>query len=261
MGTYGRFQAVRGVTYGPVLSRRLGRSLGLNILPFGMKVCSFNCSYCQLGRTPHSPDPATLEKLPWPTAEEVAEAFEEALAETRERKEHLDSANLAGNGEPTLNPDFLQICRSLLEVRDRAWPGLPVRILTNGTQFHRPDVIEGLNLLDDRIVKIDAGLPETFLAINRPMVRISLEQVCEGIRRLKDCVVQTMFIDGDGGNFTARDLEDWAGVVAEIRPLRVQIYSIARDPMNDRVRPVAQEKLEEIAARLREHTAINIEVF
>ena len=133
-----------GIVYGPVASRRLGISLGINILPFGVKVCSFNCNYCQCGWTTDLVDPDALAKYRFPTAEEVRDEVVARLKDLKAAGTKVECLTLAGNGEPTLHPDFLPVVRALLSARDEAMPGVRVDILSNAAHLDRPAVIEGL---------------------------------------------------------------------------------------------------------------------
>src|SRR5579863_2384636 len=166
------YQLSDGVTYGPVSSRRLGASLGVNILPFGVKVCSFNCNYCQCGWTTDTVDPASLAKYRFPTAEEVGEGLRKTLLELKAAGKTLDCITLAGNGEPTLHPDFLSVVRAILSVRDECMPGVRADILSNAAHLDRAAVVEGLNLLDARYMKLDAGNEGQFLNMNSPVTEI-----------------------------------------------------------------------------------------
>src|SRR5262245_13263709 len=165
---YRTYSLAEGVVYGPVQSRRLGASLGVNILPFGVKVCSFNCNYCQCGWTTDLVDDAALAKYRFPTSEEVAIELRTRLLELKGKGVPLDCLALAGDGEPHPPPDFLMAGRAVLSVRDEVWPGLRVDILSNAAHLDRPGVVEGLNLLDERYMKLDAGSEEQFLNMNSP---------------------------------------------------------------------------------------------
>ncbi len=250
-----------GVVYGPIQSRRLGRSLGINILPFGVKVCSFNCNYCQCGWTYDITDEEVLAKYDWPGAEAVAAGFEKRLREAREAKEELDCATFAGNGEPTLHPDFDGVVTDVLAARDRVWPDLKIDILSNGANCHKPRVVGGLNMLDERYMKLDAGTDEVFLDMNAPVLPIGVWDVIEGLKRLKDCVIQAMFTRGRRDNTGDGAVEQWINAVAQVNPKAVQIYSISRVPADVAIRQVDRATLEEIRARLEAKTGIPGRVF
>jgi wyosine [tRNA(Phe)-imidazoG37] synthetase (radical SAM superfamily) len=255
------YQLADGIVYGPVKSRRLGVSLGVNILPFGVKVCSFNCSYCQCGWTYDTVDHATLSRYSWPTPGEVEEAVAARLAELVAEGAPPDTITLAGNGEPTLHARFADCVRAVARARDRASPRSRTDILSNGAHLCRDDVVEGMDLLDARYVKIDAGTEKTFLNMNTPVTTVALEEVLAGVRRLKDFVAQSMFSQGRIDNTGDADVDAWVEACRTAGPKSVQVYSISRVPADARLKPVPRERLEAIAARLRERAGIPAEVF
>src|SRR5688572_24213686 len=140
------YPLVHDVVYGPFPSRRLGSSLGVNILPFGVKVCAFNCNYCHCGWTFDLADETTLASWTWPAPAEVAEGLERRLKELAAAGTKVDAITISGNGEPTLHPDFPRVVEDILASRDRVAKGVPVHILTNGAQLAKPGVAEALNL-------------------------------------------------------------------------------------------------------------------
>lgn len=255
------YPLLNGVVYGPFPSRRLGASLGINILPFGVKVCSFNCNYCQCGWTYDITDEERLSQYAWPSATEIADGFARRLRRARETGERIDCATFAGNGEPTLHPDFDGVVSDVLAARDREWPGLRVGILSNGANSDHPRVVGGLNLLDERYMKLDAGSEGMFLDMNAPTRPIGLWDVIEGLRRLKDCVIQAMFTRGRRDNTTDGEVDKWINAVARVNPKSVQIYSISRAPADSRILPVDRETLESIRRRVEEKTAIPANVY
>lgn len=250
-----------GVTYGPVKSRRLGSSLGVNILPFGVKVCSFNCNYCQCGWTTDTVDPEALAKYRFPTADEVAAALRKTLEELRSKGEKLDCITLAGNGEPTLHPDFLDVVRSILSVRDEVMPGVRVDILSNAAHLDRAAVVDGLNLLDARYMKLDAGNEGQFLNMNSPVTDVGIWDVVKQLPKLKDFIVQAMFTHGRRDNTDSKSVIDWINTVKRVKPLSVQIYSVDRFPADKKITKVDRTLLEEIAQALTEQTGVPAEVF
>jgi wyosine [tRNA(Phe)-imidazoG37] synthetase (radical SAM superfamily) len=250
-----------GVTYGPVKSRRLGSSLGVNILPFGVKVCSFNCNYCQCGWTTDTVDDAALSKYRFPTDREVGDALRKTLEELRAKGEKLDCITLAGNGEPTLHPDFVNVVRSILSVRDEVMPGVRVDILSNAAHLDRPTVIEGLNLLDARYMKLDAGSEEQFLNMNSPVTEVGIWDVVKNLPKLKEFTIQAMFTHGRRDNTDSKSVIDWISMVKRVKPKSVQIYSVDRFPADKKITQVERSLLDEIAQALTEQTGIPAEVF
>jgi wyosine [tRNA(Phe)-imidazoG37] synthetase (radical SAM superfamily) len=243
------FELLDGILYGPVRSRRLGASLGVNLLPFGLKLCSFNCVYCQCGWS----DRPVGGPYRFPTAEEVGAA----LRGWRTAPGALDSITLSGNGECTLHPDFLGVVRAILAARDEAMPGVPVRALSNGSFLDRPGVVEGLNLLDERLMKLDAGSG----AINAPIAGLGYEAVVERLPRLRPFIVQAMFVRGRRDNTDEASVTAWIEAVRRAGPAGVQVYSVDRIPADPEILRVDRGTLEEIARKLTERTGISCRVF
>jgi len=248
------YPLVNDVVYGPFASRRLGSSLGVNILPFGVKVCAFNCNYCQCGWTFDLVDEATLASWTWPTPGEVAEGLEKRLKELGGTK--IDAITIAGNGEPTLHPDFSRAVEEIVRMRDRAAKGVPVHILTNGANLGKPGVADALNLLDERHVKLDAGTESMFLEMNSPTEDIGIWDVMRGVRGLTDFVVQAMFTQGRRDNSTPAEVDAWIEAVKKIKPKRVDVYSISREPADAQILAVDGARLEEIAKLCEKRTGI-----
>ena len=250
-----------GVTYGPVQSRRLGASLGVNILPFNVKVCSFNCNYCQCGWTTDTVDAAALAKYEWPTADQVGKELRKTLSDLKGKGQKLDCITLAGNGEPTLHPDFLPVVREILSVRDEVMPGVRVDILSNAAHLDRRQVVEGLNLLDERYMKLDAGSEGQFLNMNSPVTEVGIWDIMKNLAQLKDFIVQAMFTQGRRDNTDEKSVVDWIQAVKRVKPKAVQIYSVDRFPADKKIHRVEKSLLEEIGQALTAQTGIPAEVF
>jgi len=236
----------RGIVYGPVRSRRLGRSLGINLLPAGRKVCNFDCAYCQYGWT----DPAQLAATTvadYPDVEAVLRAVAAALEGLAEPPAYL---TFSGNGEPTLHPRFGEIVTSVNALRDRLAPGARTALLSNSSRVAEPAVREALAALDQRIMKLDAGTEAGFRRINGPLGGLTLETVVEGLRLLADVTLQTLLVDGPDGNLEARELDAWLARVATIRPRAVQLYTLDRAAPSDGIEPATREQLHAIGGRL-----------
>jgi len=244
------------VVYGPFESRRLGASLGVNILPVGVKVCAFNCNYCQCGWTSELTDDATLGKWKWPTAREVGEGLARRLKELAAAGTKIDAITIAGNGEPTLHPEFPSVVEEILGARDRAGKGVPVHILSNGANLAAYGVAESLNLLDERHIKLDAGSEAMFLDMNSPTTDIGIWDVMRGVRGLTDCVVQAMFTQGRRDNSIPAEVDMWIEAVKKIKPKRVDVYSLAREPADPQITSVPNERLQEIARLCEKQTGV-----
>ena len=250
-----------GVTYGPVQSRRLGASLGVNILPFGVKVCSFNCNYCQCGWTTDTVDDQALARYRWPSAREVGEGLRKALQGLVAEGRTLDCITLAGNGEPTLHPDFLRVVRAILAVRDEVMTSVRCDILSNAAHLDREEVVQGLNLLDERYMKLDAGSEDQFLNMNSPVTEVGIWNIMQNLPKLKDFIVQAMFTHGRRDNTDEKSVVDWINAVKRVKPKAVQIYSVDRFPADVKITRVERGLLEEIAHALTSQTGIPAEVF
>lgn len=250
------------LVYGPVRSRRLGLSLGINPLPMDEKLCSFNCPYCQFGWTDLfvSAFEATPQES-FPSVEDVGGALREALEKFASGGVVLDSLTFAGNGEPTLHPAFLELVEETRALRDRLMPGALLSVLTNGSTLHRPDVVRALNLLDERVVKLDAGDERSIRAVNLPHESFDLEGMIASIPKLVDCVLQSMFVRGRVDNTAEDVISAWAEKVAQIAPLNVQIYSIDRVPADLSLEIVPKEELKAIAHRCESMTGVPCEVY
>ena len=244
------------VVYGPIHSRRLGASLGINVLPIDRKVCSSNCVYCQYGWTPEGPSDEGLKRAPELLAE-ITEAFRRhAQAGTR-----IDCITLAGNGEPTLHPDLEALVLGLRGLRDAHFPSAKLGILSDATQVTRARVRRALAFLDVRYMKFDAADEATWKRINVPLGGATLPQIVEALTTLPDIVLQSMFIQGAYDNTGAQHLDRWVNVVGAIHPRSVQVYTIDRGTAAPGILEVPREQLQQIADRLTAATGIPADVF
>lgn len=245
------------IIYGPIHSRRLGISLGVELMPLDKKLCTFNCVYCECGWN----EPVSHPKLP--TREEVKEALEKKLQEMANGKcengKCLDVITFSGNGEPTLHPDFLGIIEDTCALRDQYCPSAKVSVLSNSTQLGRPDVVQALRLCDNRILKLDAATDEMMRLIDMP-VDENL-QVATILSRLKqfngDFTLQTCFLRGEHNgqpidNTTPEELNAWYRAVDELHPKQIMIYVIDRKTPEENLQKIPREQMEQIAAPLRE---------
>ena len=235
-----------GVVYGPVQSRRLGRSLGVNVLPPAIKFCTFDCLYCQYGWTgAHGPSLPAGGALP--SAEEVVEALTNALSLIDAPPAYI---TLSGNGEPTLHPDFPRIVDGIIDARNRVSPSSKTAILSNSTTVGDGVVRAALARLDMRIMKLDCGSASVMGRFNQPCEGVSFESIVEGLRRLEDVTVQALFAGGESGNAGEEAVAAWVDCVARLSPVMVQIYTLDRGYPSRRIAPLSKAELFAIAGRL-----------
>jgi wyosine [tRNA(Phe)-imidazoG37] synthetase (radical SAM superfamily) len=241
---------LEGIVYGPVRSRRLGRSLGVNVLPRGLKVCNMDCAYCQYGWTRERGAPR--QRAPkWPAPERVEAAVSARLRKAEQTGELIDRLTVAGHGEPTLHPEFEEIAERLCRLRDRLAPDLRLAILSNSTTAARDDVRRAIALFDERFMKLDAGDPITYARVNGAG---SFGRVLDALRDLPQVIVQAMFVadvSGEVDNTHEHTVSGWVDAVDAIQPSRVQVYTIARPPALTGLRRVPLRRLREIAERVR----------
>ena len=245
-----------GIVYGPVRSRRLGASLGLNILPTNYKLCSFNCVYCQLGWTAVHTLDTTDSFKDFPTPEDFGRALEIALCKHGE----VDNITFSGNGEPTLHPQFEELVNIAKQLKTRYFPKAKLGVLSNSSTVNMEKVCRGLNELDFRVMKLDAGILETFRKINRPSQGVDYRAVVNGLKSLEKVTLQTMFVDGIIRNTEDEEVGAWMERVGEIQPMKAQIYSLHRPPAESSLQEVPVERLREIATRTGETTGVVVEV-
>ena len=242
--------------YGPIRSRRLGASLGVNVLPTSHKVCSSNCVYCQYGWTLPGQSAEPLKRAP-----ELLAEIAEAVRSHARAGTPVDCITLAGNGEPTLHPDLEALVIGLKQLRDTYFPQATVGILSDATQAVRPRVRRALMLLDVRYMKFDAADESTWRRINVPLVQTAFEAVIDALKALPDIVLQSMFIQGTYDNTDEAHIQRWIEQVGTIRPRSVQVYTVDRGTAAEGITEVPRKTLQEIADRLTSSTGIPAEVF
>lgn len=238
------------IIFGPIKSRRLGVSLGVNLLPQHGKICSFDCIYCECGLNADGREDTQL-----PTRQQVRKALEEKLIAYKQAGgEPIDTFTFAGNGEPTLHPDFKEIVLDTQKLRNQYYPDAKISVLTNAWQLDKPAVLEGLLQVDNAILKLDSAIPSTLLNMNRPVSpTFSMDTLIEQLASFRgQCIVQTMFLRGAGvDNTTPAEIEAWLGALKRIQPALVQLYSIDRKVPIEGLEHVGEEELKAIAAKVK----------
>ena len=216
--------------FGPIFSRRLGSSLGINLLPQEGKVCNFDCVYCECG---WNKDGLGDRRLP--TTNDVYVALKAKLEECSAAGTPIDSITFSGDGEPTLNPEFTKIVSITRALRNQYYPNAKLSVLTNGTQIWKEPVFHSLMLsVDNPIIKLDAPTDEQVALVNRPVGPYSVERVVRGMRRFQGkFVMQTMFLKGPGWA-TEQWVEPWMEIVRDVKPREIMVYTIDREtPMKE----------------------------
>ena len=239
------------IIYGPIHSRRLGTSLGVELMPLTHKLCTFNCVYCECGWNTPVSHPVL------PTRAEVKAALEEKLMDLTTKDERLMTITFSGNGEPTLHPDFLGIIEDTCALRDQYCPSAKVSVLSNSTQLGRPDVVQALRMCDNRILKLDAATDEMMRRIDLPVnEHLTVTTIMEWLAQFDgDFTLQTCFLRGehDGktiDNTTPDELNAWYRAVDTLRPKQIMIYVIDRKTPEENLSKISREEMESIAAPL-----------
>lgn len=241
------------IIFGPVTSRRLGISLGINLLPTNRKICSFDCIYCECGFNPGKDAPAPI----MPTREEVADRLATKLQAMASQQRLPDVITFAGNGEPTIHPHFPGIINDTIELRNQYCPNARIAVLSNATRIHSPAVFEALLKVDDNIQKLDSAVEETIRLLDRPQGHFDLAETVEHLRRFKGQVtIQTLFVSGSFNglainNSTDEEVRAWLQLIKKIAPKEVMVYTIARDTPIDTLIKIAPKRLHEIADLVR----------
>ena len=238
------------IVYGPIRSRRLGVSLGVNLMPTTAKLCTFDCVYCECGWN----QPVSHPQLP--TREQVRAALESQLLTLDVQP---DVITFSGNGEPTLHPDFLGIIQDTCALRDQYCPHAKVSVLSNSTQLGRKDVVEALLLCDNRILKLDSAIDTTMQLIDKPVNQhLTVAQIVQWLSLFEgNFTLQTCFLRGEYegrviDNTTHEELDAWYQAVNILHPKQVMIYVIDRATPLQTLSKVPAEEMEAIAAPLRE---------
>lgn len=239
--------------YGPIHSRRLGMSLGINLMPNDGKICSFDCLYCEAGFNAQGPGKDGV-----PSRDTVKKQLKRKFEEMKAAGQTLDVITFSGNGEPTLHPEFKKVVEDVMRLRTQYFPEAKVSVLSNSTMAGKPDVFAALQKVDNNILKLDSALPHTFRIINRPVSPNCLpEGVIADLKRFNgQCIVQTIMIRGefDGQRFdntTDAELDALLDAYRQIQPREVMLYSIDRKTPAENLEKVSKEELERIANRFR----------
>jgi wyosine [tRNA(Phe)-imidazoG37] synthetase (radical SAM superfamily) len=240
------------IIFGPIHSRRLGLSLGVNLLPIDAKICSFNCIYCECGYN------TTMQESPIPTLEQVRITLEAKLKEMIAEGQIPDVITFAGNGEPTLHAEFEGIIDDTIALRDTYCPTAKVSVLSNSTRIHKPNVFRALNKVDNNILKFDSAIDRTMKLMDCPVGKdINVAWFIEHLKKFEGrLIIQTMFLRGEfkGESFdntTDEEVTAWLNALSEIKPQQVMIYSLDREAPTKTLQKVSVDELNIIADKAR----------
>lgn len=250
------------IVFGPVRSRRFGVSLGMNLLPLNQKLCSYDCIYCECGLTGHEkghrPDLYPVSQ--------ITESLKERLIYLKSEGVFPDNITFAGNGEPTLHPGFPEIIDNTVELRDQYFPEAKITVLSNATMLNRDKVKQALLKIDNNVLKLDAGTEDTFQSINRPLNKITLNEVVQQLLAFKgNLTVQTLFLRGEVNgktidNTVESEIQAWLLLLERIRPRLVMLYPIDRRTPFASLEKISELELNRLAERV-EELGLKAEVF
>lgn len=233
------------IVFGPIFSRRLGSSLGVNILPSKGKLCNFDCVYCECGWNKDG-----LADRRFPDFEEIEKALQEKMALLASEGTKVDSITFSGNGEPTMHPDFPKVIDAVLSCRDRYFPEAKVSVLSNAFLIGKPSVAQALKRVDNPILKIDASSDELIRLINRPAGSYHLDDIVRELMQFEgDFILQTMFVRSPEFDTTLPEaLSGWMDIVRRLRPREIMVYTIDRETPD---KSLAKYSVEEMTAFVR----------
>jgi wyosine [tRNA(Phe)-imidazoG37] synthetase (radical SAM superfamily) len=241
------------IIFGPVKSRRLGVSLGINLLPTNIKVCSFDCIYCECGRNPEKYE----EKAVLPARLEVKLKLKEKLEEMNSENLLPDVITFAGNGEPTLHPEFAGIIEDTIELRNQLVPNARIAVLSNATMIHKKEIFQALLKIEDNIQKLDSAFEETVKLLDCPNKNFSLSKTVDQLVNFNGkVIIQTLFVKGNYkglivDNTTEKEISAWIELLRIIKPSQVMIYTIARDTPTETLEKVSLYELNTIAKKVK----------
>ena len=248
--------------FGPIHSRRLGTSLGINLSPNDGKTCTFDCLYCEAGYNAQGAGASGL-----PTKEKTLADLEAKLKDMKEKGENLDVITFSGNGEPTIHPDFPEIAEGVMQLRDSYFPKAKVSVLTNSTRIFSPRVAEALKRVDNNLLKLDSAIDDTMRLIDRPGEKsFTVDKVVEGLKQFEGSgIIQTMLLRGSHNgipvdNTTPQEIDALIKAYKEINPREIMIYSIDRATPEQKLEKVPREQLEAIDDTIRQATSLPVSV-
>ena len=233
--------------FGPIHSRRLGSSLGINLLPEKGKICTFDCIYCECGWNKDGRNDTQL-----PSAEKVRKALETKLQQCQKDGVNIDSITFSGDGEPTINPEFPQIIDDTIALRNQYYPDSKITVLSNATMVHKPEVFNALRKVDNPTMKIDAPTNELVEKINHPAPGYDVNRVVEALKQFNgDFILQTMFLKSkDFDSSSAEMLNGWMDIVRILKPREIMVYTIDRPTPEEGLQKFTVEEMRRLVQPL-----------
>lgn len=239
------------IIFGPVQSRRFGQSLGINLLPTSCKICNFDCLYCECGWSTHD-----IEDNKLPSRLRVNEALTDKLARMVSHDHYPDYITFAGNGEPTIHPEFPEIVKDTVRLRDQLVPQSRIAVLSNATMLHKSHIFEALEQVDQNVQKLDSAIEKTFQVINQPKGNIKLDDIIENMKGFGNLTIQTLFLKGVYkdvviDNSTPVEVGALISAFKTIQPKEVMVYTFSRQTPHPTLEPIHSDELDMIAERIR----------
>jgi wyosine [tRNA(Phe)-imidazoG37] synthetase (radical SAM superfamily) len=240
-----------GAVYGPIHSKRLGLSLGINLLPTNVKVCNLDCLYCFYGRTDFKAGAQLC-----PSADSILVEIESHL----KKQQELDYITFSGNGAATLHPEFPEIVKQTAELRNKYYPGTPLAILSNSTGIDTKEIFDTFKIFDHPMMKLDTGDEKIFRKLNRPKKGIILQDIINLLKSMRGITIQTLFADGIA-NHEGDALEKWVKAIAEINPAAIQIYTLDRSMPENNLIKLDRDTLQALAEKVNDELHIPCKAF
>lgn len=239
------------IVFGPIKSRRLGDSLGLNVLPTQRKLCNFNCVYCECG---WNPDSQVIPKDYLHSKEEIISQLEQSLKKFRDKNQNIDSITFAGNGEPTIHPEFPEIVDEVIILRDKFYPNAKITVLSNSTRLVDDGVFNALKKIDNPILKLDSANKEMFYRISKTNPNnVNFDKIIQRLIEFGSrAIIQTLLIRGKHNgeiidNTTKEEFEKWLEIIKQIKPLYVMLYPIDRVTPESELEKLSKEEIQSFA--------------
>jgi len=248
------------IIYGPIASRRLGESLGINLFPRS-KICSFNCRYCDVGLTTSRAMQVKIDRSNILSPDLVNAEIESKIRNLLAKGVHIDHITMCGNGEATDYPYFVKIAEFLLSLKNRLFPAISVAIITNSANFHKREVVGVINKFDVNFCKLDAGDKETFTNINRPLAgAIGFDEIIKGLKKVKSLNIQTAVVDSPKASNISSLKGRFIDIIQDIRPLAVYIHNIDYPTPDKRIRRLKKEEMIQLGQFIADQSGIQVKV-